>query len=98
MRQDSIRKALDILRDFDTVIIVDDSESMSWENRWQEVGLLLITLGRFIGKLIRPSQTESALGTLADVASQYDTDGITICFLNSKVRKDNVTVCRPSYA
>ncbi|EIM85685.1 uncharacterized protein STEHIDRAFT_99366 [Stereum hirsutum FP-91666 SS1] len=71
MRQDSIRRALDILRDFDTVIIVDDSESMSWENRWQE--------------------TESALGTLADVASQYDTDGITICFLNSRVRKDDVT-------
>lgn len=43
MRQGSVQRALDILRQYDTVIIVDDSESMSWDdettgtNRWEEV-------------------------------------------------------------
>ncbi|EIM83220.1 uncharacterized protein STEHIDRAFT_133182 [Stereum hirsutum FP-91666 SS1] len=63
--------ALAVLCEYDTVIVVDDSASMMWENRWQE--------------------TKIALGTLAEIVSQLDTDGITICFLNSDVIKNNVT-------
>lgn len=51
MRQDSIHRALDVLRGFDTFIIVDDSESMSWYNRWQEVGHPSVIRGPSRGKL-----------------------------------------------
>jgi len=60
--------ALAILREYDTVIIVDDSGSMSYDNRWQEAC--------------------EALGQFVDLAAQYDTDGVDICFLNHSIRKN----------
>ncbi|KAJ7075657.1 hypothetical protein B0H15DRAFT_866232 [Mycena belliarum] len=58
---------LAVLRDYDTVILVDDSGSMrrrgtSKASRWEEAG--------------------KALQALADVAKDYDADGIDIHFLN----------------
>ena len=38
MRQESYENALEILRRYNTVIVVDDSASMTKENRWTEVG------------------------------------------------------------
>ncbi|EIW76314.1 hypothetical protein CONPUDRAFT_158340 [Coniophora puteana RWD-64-598 SS2] len=55
--------ALEILRRYDTVLIVDDSTSMRGA-LWHEA--------------------REALADLAKAAATYDTDGIDICFLNSK--------------
>lgn len=88
--------ALAVLCEYDTVIVVDDSASMMWENRWQEVGFFSISGSAVLGGYLTVgflSQTKIALGTLAEIVSQLDTDGITICFLNSDVIKNNVTVC-----
>ena len=38
LRQESYENALEILRKYNTVIVVDDSASMTKENRWTEVG------------------------------------------------------------
>ncbi|KAJ7895704.1 hypothetical protein B0H13DRAFT_1718964 [Mycena leptocephala] len=56
--------ALELLRNFQTVLIVDDSRSMKGE-LWKQAG--------------------KALQDLAAVASEYDTDGLEIHFLNSTV-------------
>ncbi|KAJ7487801.1 hypothetical protein FB451DRAFT_727459 [Mycena latifolia] len=56
--------ALELLRNFQTVLIVDDSRSMKGE-LWKQAG--------------------KALQDLAAVASEYDTDGLEIHFLNSHV-------------
>ncbi|KAJ3481466.1 hypothetical protein NLI96_g7639 [Meripilus lineatus] len=54
---------LESLRGYDTVIIVDDSQSMSWYGRWAEA--------------------RAALMAFAEIAVQYDQDGIEIRFFNS---------------
>lgn len=54
---------LSILKNFDTIFLVDDSPSMLYKSRW--------------------SDTASALASISTVATQYDTDGIDIHFLNS---------------
>jgi len=66
-----------MLRNYDTIVIVDDSSSMAnnrsdpkSENRWD--------------------QARDALAGLFDIAVQYDTDGIDIHFLNSKKFGQNV--------
>ncbi|KAF7326964.1 hypothetical protein MVEN_02590600 [Mycena venus] len=70
MRKETLENALEVLRNYDTVILVDDSGSMTLPGskrgvtRWFEAG--------------------QALEALADTAAQYDTDGIDIYFLNSK--------------
>ncbi|KAJ7856847.1 hypothetical protein B0H14DRAFT_2752233, partial [Mycena olivaceomarginata] len=70
MRKETLENALEILRKYDTVILVDDSGSMNLPGskkgvtRWFEAG--------------------QALEALAETAQQYDTDGIDIHFLNSK--------------
>ncbi|KAJ6590655.1 hypothetical protein DFH09DRAFT_1307189 [Mycena vulgaris] len=56
--------ALELLRNFQTVLIVDDSRSMKGE-LWKQAG--------------------KALQDLAAVASEYNTDGLEIHFLNSPV-------------
>ncbi|KAJ7152585.1 hypothetical protein C8R43DRAFT_1003007 [Mycena crocata] len=56
--------ALELLRNFQTVLIVDDSRSMKGD-LWKQAG--------------------KALQDLAAVASEYDTDGLEIHFLNSPV-------------
>jgi len=71
MRSESVENALEILRKYDTAIIVDDSSSMKG-GRWEE--------------------TRDVLSSLADVTSQYDTNGIDVHFLNNKVFLSNVRV------
>ncbi|OJT05416.1 hypothetical protein TRAPUB_3857 [Trametes pubescens] len=71
MRQNTIEDALETLKKYNTVIIVDDSGSMSKGGLWTEA--------------------REALAALADVASKYDTDGIDVCFLNSKKTGTNMT-------
>ena len=51
MRRESLEDILDTLRSYDTVLIVDDSTSMTLGARWDEVGLLVI-------KNINISETE----------------------------------------
>ncbi|KAK7055362.1 hypothetical protein R3P38DRAFT_2846632 [Favolaschia claudopus] len=70
MRKETLEDALETLRQYDTVILVDDSGSMSESGskrgvtRWFEAG--------------------QALQALAEVAQRYDEDGIDIHFLNNK--------------
>lgn len=61
MRAESMENALETLRQYDTIIIMDDSSSMAG-SLWKEA--------------------KQALATLADVASQYDANGVDIHFLN----------------
>lgn len=61
MRAESLEDALETLRHYDTIIIMDDSSSMAG-SLWKEA--------------------KQALATLADVASQYDANGVDIHFLN----------------
>ncbi|KAJ7735084.1 hypothetical protein DFH07DRAFT_987509 [Mycena maculata] len=69
MRKETLENALETLRKYDTVILVDDSASMMFPGskkgitRWFEAG--------------------EALKALAGTAQQYDTDGIDIYFLNN---------------
>ncbi|KAJ8588906.1 hypothetical protein M405DRAFT_739443, partial [Rhizopogon salebrosus TDB-379] len=60
-RAESLEDALETLRQYDTIILMDDSSSMAG-SLWKEA--------------------KQALATLADVASQYDTNGVDIHFLN----------------
>ncbi|KAI0677261.1 hypothetical protein C8Q78DRAFT_960178 [Trametes maxima] len=71
MRQNTIEDALETLRKYNTVIIVDDSGSMSKGGLWPEA--------------------RDALAALADVAAEYDTDGIDVCFLNNRKTGTNMT-------
>ncbi|KAJ7151191.1 hypothetical protein C8R46DRAFT_1123515 [Mycena filopes] len=60
----TVESALELLRNFQTILVVDDSRSMRGE-LWTQAG--------------------KALQDLAAVASEYDTDGLDIYFLNSPV-------------
>ncbi|KAF7335335.1 hypothetical protein MSAN_02344300 [Mycena sanguinolenta] len=76
MRSETLENALETLRKYDTVILMDDSGSMTLpgskkgKRRWDEAG--------------------EALETLAEIAQQYDNDGIDICFLNNKTEARNI--------
>ncbi|KAF7352274.1 hypothetical protein MVEN_01191100 [Mycena venus] len=76
MRSETLEDALEILRKYDTVILVDDSGSMTLpgskrgKTRWNEAG--------------------EALETLAETAQRYDGDGIDIYFLNNKTASLNI--------
>ncbi|KAG1735453.1 hypothetical protein EDB19DRAFT_1104901 [Suillus lakei] len=61
LRAESLEDALETLRHYDTIIIMDDSSSMAG-SLWKEA--------------------KQALATLADVAGQYDANGVDIHFLN----------------
>ncbi|KAJ4479014.1 hypothetical protein J3R30DRAFT_3473321 [Lentinula aciculospora] len=72
LRKESMENAYEILRKFNTVILVDDSYSMLG-SRWRESYL--------------PSyhfKAGNALSQIAEIASQFDDDGIDIYFLNSQ--------------
>lgn len=58
---------------FDTVIYVDDSGSIEFEENGT-----------------RKSQLRDYLGLIATAASKFDEDGITIRFMNSQERGDNI--------
>ncbi|KAJ7784109.1 hypothetical protein B0H16DRAFT_1356101 [Mycena metata] len=76
MRRETMEDALEILKKYDTVILVDDSGSMTLpgskkgKTRWYEAG--------------------EALEKLAETAQQYDTDGIDIYFLNHRTETLNI--------
>ncbi|KAK7053973.1 hypothetical protein R3P38DRAFT_2853527 [Favolaschia claudopus] len=76
MRNETLEDALELLRKYDTVILVDDSTSMTvpgskkGKTRWNEAG--------------------DALEALADTAQRYDSDGIDIYFLNNKTESLNM--------
>ncbi|KAJ7696829.1 hypothetical protein B0H17DRAFT_1053185 [Mycena rosella] len=76
MRRETFEDALEVLRKYDTVILVDDSGSMTLPGskkgvtRWYEAG--------------------EALEALAETAQRYDTDGIDIYFLNNKKEALNI--------
>ncbi|KAJ7799569.1 hypothetical protein B0H14DRAFT_2902716 [Mycena olivaceomarginata] len=75
MRADTLENALQQLTRYDTVILVDDSGSMTTavrknKTRWNEAG--------------------EALATLAETAQLYDKDGIDIYFLNNKTEAHNI--------
>ncbi|KAJ7265476.1 hypothetical protein B0H12DRAFT_1100916 [Mycena haematopus] len=76
MRSETFENALETLRKYDTVILMDDSGSMTLpgskrgKRRWDEAG--------------------EALETLAEIAQQYDSDGIDIYFLNNKTEARNI--------
>ena len=44
MRRESKENALDMLRKYDTVIIMDDSASMSQDRRWEQVRVTVTAL------------------------------------------------------
>ena len=73
---------LAILKDYDTVIVVDDSGSM--DPLWSQVRCLLFLLSTelIVEPRCLPLQACKALATLAAVASRYDKNGIDIHFLN----------------
>ncbi|KAJ7851141.1 hypothetical protein B0H14DRAFT_2762173 [Mycena olivaceomarginata] len=75
MRADTLENSLQQLTRYDTVILVDDSGSMTTavrknKTRWNEAG--------------------EALATLAETAQLYDKDGIDIYFLNNKTEAHNI--------
>jgi len=45
MRQESKENALDMLRKYDTVVIMDDSASMVRDDRWEQVRFAVIMAG-----------------------------------------------------
>ncbi|KAJ6602300.1 hypothetical protein B0H10DRAFT_662987 [Mycena sp. CBHHK59/15] len=79
-RKETLEDALELLRKYDTVILVDDSGSMTLPGsqkgvtRWYEAG--------------------EALETLAETAQEYDSDGIDIYFLNSQKKALNMKSSR----
>ncbi|KAL0950079.1 hypothetical protein HGRIS_010083 [Hohenbuehelia grisea] len=62
-QRSNVENPLELLRKYDTVILLDDSGSMNG-TKWEEAC--------------------KALSGLADIAGQYDTDGIELHFLNNE--------------
>ncbi|GAW14856.1 hypothetical protein ANO14919_042610 [Xylariales sp. No.14919] len=62
------------LAEFDTVFLIDDSSSMSWNDRGSS------TLRS--GELSRWEQTRNAIEQIVPICMQYDQDGVDIYFLN----------------
>lgn len=64
--------AFAFLSEFDTVFIIDDSESMSWPS----------------GRGIKPwDEVADVLRAITPICTKYDSDGIDIYFLNHKSRR-----------
>ncbi|KAM3075484.1 hypothetical protein ACMFMG_007631 [Clarireedia jacksonii] len=61
-----------LLATFDTVLLIDDSESMGWATNYP-------TCWR---------QTQRALQTIAPIITTYDSDGIDIYFMNARNDRD----------
>lgn len=85
--------ALEILKKYDTVLIVDDSGSMIGE-RWRQVSTdPQLQIHNLIMAFNETPQAGQALAELAAVAARYDTDGIEIHFLNSSKGGKILKVC-----
>lgn len=94
LRKESQENALETLKLYDTVIIVDDSSSMRYANRWEQVSLH--TCLRIPGSHSTIHQAGKALAELAHTAGMYDTDGIDIYFLNNRSMGINMKVTEHS--
>ncbi|KAJ6469056.1 hypothetical protein C8R47DRAFT_1055686 [Mycena vitilis] len=77
MRKETMEDALLMLKKYDTVVLVDDSGSM--------------TLAGSNKSKTRWSEASDALEKLAVIAADYDEDGIDIYFLNSTIEGLNLT-------
>ncbi|KAI0541412.1 hypothetical protein GGR58DRAFT_18880 [Xylaria digitata] len=62
------------LAEFDTVFLIDDSSSMSWNDRGSSV--------LRSGELSRWEQTRNAIEQIIPICMRYDQDGIDLYFLN----------------
>ncbi|KAF2967160.1 hypothetical protein GQX73_g6420 [Xylaria multiplex] len=62
------------LAEFDTVFLIDDSSSMSWNDRGSSV--------LRSGELSRWEQTRNAIQQIIPICMQWDQDGIDLYFLN----------------
>ncbi|KAF8871432.1 hypothetical protein CPB85DRAFT_1445568 [Mucidula mucida] len=86
-------EAFSTLKKYDTVVVLDDSGSMTakthkgGESRWEAVMLLFQLRWNEINWLYL--QAKDALACLAEDAGKYDTDGIDIYFLNHVPASDN---------
>ena len=82
-----------------TVLIVDDSSSMTRDARWQEVRPAPVPAWRPLRRrrltFCGSSQARAALAALADIAAKYDADGIDVFFLNSHKQGLGMTVSAP---
>ncbi|KAJ7619368.1 hypothetical protein FB45DRAFT_799734 [Roridomyces roridus] len=70
LRKESLENAFEILSKYDTVILLDDSGSMALSGSHRGV--------------TRWEEAGQALSKLAEIAAQYDKDGIDIHFLNNR--------------
>ncbi|PQE12200.1 von willebrand factor protein [Rutstroemia sp. NJR-2017a BVV2] len=61
-----------LLATFDTVLLIDDSESMGWASSYPTCW----------------TQTQRALQTIAPIITKYDSDGIDIYFMNNRNKSD----------
>ncbi|TGJ80448.1 hypothetical protein E0Z10_g8318 [Xylaria hypoxylon] len=62
------------LAEFDTVFLIDDSSSMSWNDKG--------TSGMRSGDLSRWEQTRNVIEQIVPICMRYDQDGVDIYFLN----------------
>jgi hypothetical protein len=93
MRQRSVENALETLRKYKTVFVIDDSKSM-FGTYWKEVGRK--DMSSFDAHFDVNRQARDALATLAEHAQKYDTDGIDVHFFNSKLTGPSLRVKLPS--
>ena len=95
LRQESKEDALETLKKYNTVIVVDDSGSMMGE-RWKQVcpnhSIHLFATDRITDDIWLCTQAREALSVLANAAAEYDTDGIDIFFLNDRRKGTNMRV------
>ena len=73
---------LELLKRYKTVFVIDDSASMTGE-RWEEVSRSNFILFE-AQRLMHDNQAREALGSLADIAAKYETDGFDIYFINAR--------------
>jgi hypothetical protein len=90
----SLENVLEMLRKFNTVILVDDSGSMRGE-RWKEVRVQYFYSVILCHLLVTELKARSALASLAHTAAKYDADGIDVHFLNDQHVGSNMKVTRP---
>lgn len=93
---------LDLLKEYDTVILVDDSKSMTAtctsnlkpksgeSSRWDVVSRICHSV--FLALMtILWKQAMQAIEPLAAMLSRYDTDGIDVYFLNARLPRELCT-------
>ncbi|KAG6861975.1 hypothetical protein C0995_009159 [Termitomyces sp. Mi166 len=87
MRRNTQEDALQSLRRYNTIVLVDDSLSMSQGGLWKQVGHFP---GKTCGNRLIKIQASKAFADLADVATNYDADGIDVYFIHSNLSGKNM--------